>query len=146
MVLLTADLATLTQSGGTKGVSVVGGPRVGINALEEALCNGAVTLDVTLEDGQVLGVGSTADVIPPRVRRHVLARDGGCTADACRNRYHLQVHHIVPRSKGGDHDPNNLTTLCWYHHHVVVHGMGYSIDPTSPTHRRRFRPPGTPPP
>lgn len=145
-VLLTADLATLAESGGTKGVAVVGGPRVGINAMEEALCNGSVSLDVKLSDGRILGLGNATDVIPPRERQHVLARDGGCTADGCRSRYHLEVHHILPRSQGGDHDPKNLTTLCWFHHHVVVHGMGYSIDSTSPPHRRRFRPPGTAPP
>ena len=65
-VLLTADLATLAQSGGTKGLTVVGGPRVGINALEEALCNGSVSLDVTLEDGRILGLGNDTDAIPPR--------------------------------------------------------------------------------
>ena len=145
-VLLTADLATLAQSGGTKGLTVVGGPRVGINALEEALCNGSVSLDVTLEDGRILGLGNDTDAIPPRVRRYVLARDGGCTADACRSRHRLQVHHIIPRSQGGTHDPQNLTTLCWWHHHVVIHGKGYSIDPDSPPQRRRFKPPGVDPP
>ena len=145
-VLLTADLATLAESGGTKGVSVVGGPRIGINALEEALCNGSVSLDVELEDGRILGLGNAADVIPPRERQHVLARDGGCTADGCRSRYHLEVHHIVPRSQQGTHDPKNLTTLCWYHHHVVVHGMGYALDADSPPMRRRFRPPANAPP
>ncbi len=145
-VLLTADFATLAESGGTKGVAVVGGPRVGINALEEALCNGSVSLDVNLDDGRVLGLGHATDVIPPRERQHVLARDGGCTADGCQNRYHLEVHHIVPRSRGGGHDLDNLTTLCWYHHHVVVHGMGYTIDPDTSPYRRRFRPPGNGPP
>ena len=28
----------------------------------------------------------------------------------------LQIHHIVPLSKGGPNDPHNLTTLCVYHH------------------------------
>ena len=28
----------------------------------------------------------------------------------------LQIHHIVPLSKGGPNDPDNLTTLCFYHH------------------------------
>ena len=145
-MLLTADLATLAGSGGAQGATVVGGPRIGISAIEEALCNGSVSLDVNLDDGRVLGLGHATDVIPPRERQHVLARDGGCTADGCQNRYHLEVHHIVPRSRGGGHDLDNLTTLCWYHHHVVVHGMGYTIDPDTSPYRRRFRPPGNGPP
>lgn len=32
----------------------------------------------------------------------------------------LHVHHIVPRSKGGDHSVNNLATLC-PNHHAMVH-------------------------
>ena len=140
-VLLTVDLLTLAESRGTAGVEVVGGARVGINALDEALCNGSVSLDVSQLDGTILGVGSDADPIPPRVRRHVLTRDVGCAADGCDSRYRCQVHHIVPRSQGGDNDPTNLVALCWYHHHVVVHGKGYTIDPKSPPQRRRFLPP-----
>ncbi|NOY55751.1 MAG: HNH endonuclease [Actinobacteria bacterium] len=52
------------------------------------------------------------------------------------------AHHITPYSQGGPTDPENLTTLCWYHHHVVIHGMGYRIDPDTPPQRRRFLKPG----
>jgi hypothetical protein len=31
-----------------------------------------------------------------------------------------------------------LTTLCWHHHHVVVHLRGYTLDPASPPQRRRL--------
>lgn len=32
----------------------------------------------------------------------------------------LNVHHIVPKAKGGSHDPSNLITLC-PNHHALVH-------------------------
>ncbi len=32
----------------------------------------------------------------------------------------VHAHHITPRSKGGDHDPANLVTLC-PNHHAMVH-------------------------
>jgi hypothetical protein len=76
--------------------------------------------------------------IPKAIRRFVLARDGGCTVEGCRSRYRLQPHHLVPYAAGGTHHPANLTTLCWFHHHVVVHRLGYRLDPHSPPGRRRF--------
>ena len=51
--------------------------------------------------------------IPPRMRREVLARDRHrCRAPGCGRTRFLEVHHIVPRSNGGGHEPENLMTLC----------------------------------
>ena len=80
-------------------------------------------------------------MVPPRLRRFVLFRDGGCVADGCDSTYRLQAHHKVPFSQGGRTDPDNLVTLCWFHHHVVIHGHGFTIDPDSKPGRIRFRPP-----
>ena len=63
---------------------------------------------------------------------------GQCSIEGCPSRYRLQPHHIQERQNGGNHHPDNLTTLCWYHHHVAIHGLGFTIDPHSPTHRRRL--------
>ncbi|MEX1280295.1 MAG: HNH endonuclease signature motif containing protein, partial [Acidimicrobiia bacterium] len=52
------------------------------------------------------------------------------------------VHHLVPRAHGGPNEDWNLATLCWFHHHVVVHRRGFTIDRTSPPGRRRLLPPG----
>lgn len=130
---------------GIAGAAIVGGPPIGPAMLEELLCTGRVEVNVTAADGAVLGVGPSTTAIPPRLRRHVLARDGACTIDGCSSRYRLEVHHLTPRSQGGDHHPTNLATLCWFHHHVAVHGRGHTIDPDSPPHRRRLIPPHPPP-
>jgi HNH endonuclease/RuvA, C-terminal domain len=34
----------------------------------------------------------------------------------------VDVHHIVPRSEGGSHEPTNLVTLCGAHHRAVHRG------------------------
>ncbi|MEN8235007.1 MAG: HNH endonuclease signature motif containing protein, partial [Actinomycetota bacterium] len=80
-------------------------------------------------------------VIPPRLRRFVLARDDGCTIAGCTSRYRLQTHHVIPWSQGGPTDAANLTTVCWYHHHIAIHGKGFTIDPATPSQRRRLLPP-----
>lgn len=51
--------------------------------------------------------------VPPGVRRAVLARDGHrCRIPGCSATRFLEVHHVVPRARGGTHAPENLVTLC----------------------------------
>lgn len=63
----------------------------------------------------------------------VINRDGGrCThidscGERCANDRYLAIHHIQPVSAGGSNDPENLTTLCWYHHDIV-HQLVLPID------------------
>jgi len=59
------------------------------------------------------GGGRNTTTIPPRVRREVLARDRHrCQAPGCGRTRFLEVHHIVPRSRGGSNRAENLVTLC----------------------------------
>jgi hypothetical protein len=139
LVSIFADLDAVAGSGGELGAEIEYGPRVGPETLREALCNGAVRL-IGLEHGRPVVTSDAASTIPAAIRAFVARRDGGCSIDGCRSRYRLQPHHIRHRVHGGDHDPSNLTTLCWYHHHVAVHGNGYHIDPNSPPSRRRLIP------
>ncbi|HEX5098910.1 MAG TPA: hypothetical protein VFV94_05395 [Polyangiaceae bacterium] len=61
--------------------------------------------------------------IPPATRRAVLRRDGGkCRVPGCRHAVFTEPHHIGLRSEGGDHDPENLLTLCGAHHLAVHRG------------------------
>ena len=131
------DLDQANGTGGELGAEVEYGPRVGPNTLDELLCTGSVQL-IGLSDGRPVVTSDAAKAIPPAVRRAVAWRDGGCTVDGCTSRYRLQPHHIRERRHGGNHDPDNLATLCWYHHHVAIHGQGFRIDPESPAQRRRL--------
>lgn len=64
-----------------------------------------------------------APPLPPEVREAVLRRDfyqcqasafGFGSTESCFG--HLQVHHRLPRGRGGTHDPDLLITLCLGHH------------------------------
>jgi len=135
-VFVDADLAA--PSGGETGAEISGnGLRVGPGTLERILCSGTVDV-VGVGDGRPVVATDRSRAIPPAIRRFVLWRDGGCTIDGCRSRYRLEPHHVLPRADGGSHEPENLTTLCWHHHHVVVHLRGYTLDPASPPQRRRL--------
>ncbi len=141
LVTVFVDATAAASTNGETGAWIADGPRVGPATIERILCEGNVEVIARSEDGQPLAVGRASRATPPKLRRFVLARDGGCTADGCTSRYRLQPHHRIPWSRGGPTDPENLTTLCWYHHHVVIHGNGYTIDPGSPAGRIRFRSP-----
>ena len=134
------DAALAAPSFGEAGVTLSSGPRVGPNTLSEILCTGKVRVIVRGEDGRPIGVSDLGESIPPGVRSFVPHRDQGrCQIDGCHSRYRLQPHHIRPRAGDGDHDPDNLISLCWYHHHVAIHMMGMSLDPASPPHRRKLK-------
>jgi hypothetical protein len=142
------DAYDAAVSNGETGVVIEAGPRVGPDTVEAILCDGVIEVTARATDGTPVNMGRRSRTIPPRLKRFILARDGGvCTVAGCVSRYRLQPHHITPWSQGGPTNATNLTTLCWYHHHVVIHGRGFTIDPESPAQRRRLnRPPIHAPP
>jgi len=145
-VSILVNLDTANGVGAEQGAEVEYGPRVGPAVLEELLCTGAVQI-IGLHNGEPVVTSKASRAIPPAVRRLVAHRDGGCTIGGCTSRYRLEPHHIVLRSDGGTHDPENLTTLCWFHHHVAIHQQGLRIDPDSPPLKRRLiKPPTNPDP
>jgi len=48
---------------------------------------------------------------------------GGCDqpASGC------EPHHVVHRADGGHTSLANLKDYCWWHHHVVLHQMGWQL-------------------
>ena len=71
-------------------------------------------------DAQVHESGKrNRSTIPPRIRREIMARDRHqCRRKGCNHNLFLDIHHIVPRSRGGSNDPANLVTLCSACHHL----------------------------
>ncbi|MBV9205066.1 MAG: HNH endonuclease, partial [Actinobacteria bacterium] len=75
-----------------------------------------------------LDVGQSDD-IPAHLRRLVALRDqtcqfpGGCDqpASGC------EPHHVIHRADGGPTSLANLKDYCWWHHHVVLHQLGWQL-------------------
>ena len=134
------DGALAAETYGETGAGIASGPRVGPNTLSEILCQGKTR--VILGGGlHPIAYSDLGEAIPAAVRSYVLYRDQGqCSIEGCASRYRLQPHHIRQRAHGGNHHPDNLITVCWFHHHVAIHHMGFQVDPDSPTHRRRLIP------
>src|SRR5579862_4325372 len=75
-----------------------------------------------------LDVGQTDD-IPVHLRRLVALRDqtcqfpGGCDQPAAS----CEPHHVVHRQDGGHTSLADLKLYCHWHHHVVLHQMGWQL-------------------
>jgi 5-methylcytosine-specific restriction endonuclease McrA len=63
----------------------------------------------------------------------VFRRDQGrCThvnaqGERCNSDRYIEIHHIRPVSQGGSNEPENLTTLCSFHHDLV-HQLSLPLD------------------
>lgn len=77
------------------------------------------------------------------VRSQILLRDHfRCQEPNCNYYKHLEVHHIIPKSKGGTDDPSNLITLCQRCHakkHGFKHRENRRRKHTRRNRRKKFR-------
>jgi len=77
---------------------------------------------------QPLDIGYS-DNVPAAIRNAVKARDlfcqwaGGCDqpASAC------EVHHLKHKGHGGETSLDNCILLCFHHHQVMIHRMGWTL-------------------
>lgn len=78
------------------------------------------TADLTLRDRQILKIFDHWPGYPPfwkYLRSVVISKDSNrCQVTGCPSRLELHVHHMVPVSDGGAHSPDNLVSLCDFHH------------------------------
>jgi len=136
------DTNQASPSHGQAGVVLEAGPRIGRDALEAILCEAVTEITGHSEDGTPMVYGRRQRTIPPALRRAIIHRDGNtCAGDGCPSTHRLQVHHINPWPQGGTTDPENLITLCWYHHQMVVHQQGFQPYQHPDHGRIRFRKP-----
>jgi len=76
-----------------------------------------------------------------QIRSKVLLRDN-FRCQECNFYKHLEVHHIIPKSKGGSDDPSNLVTLCQRCHakeHGFKHGENRRKRHTKRNKRKKFK-------
>jgi hypothetical protein len=105
------------------GPAEVAGIPIADSLLEQLRANAMIEPVVIDEQGAPLVVGRRASVLSPKIRRSVLLRDGKCRVPGCGARKGLEVHHLVPRSRGGTDEVANLACVCPAHHwQLVPHG------------------------
>ncbi len=73
--------------------------------------------------GHPVAYGRSQRVVPPKVRKLVEHRDGGCRVPGCEVRRWLHVHHILHWEDLGETEPENLVCLCQRHHRLHHQGL-----------------------
>ena len=71
-------------------------------------------------------LGRSQRKIPPRLRKRLIARDGGCIGCGAHHRI-CQVHHIRNWKHGGKTTLENTCLVCWRCHHVRLHQNGEQV-------------------
>ena len=70
-----------------------------------------------------------SETIPPHLRKAVILRDrrcswpGGCDEPPAR----CDVHHLRPKSRGGETSLGNLGLFCKFHHLSAIHAWGWNV-------------------
>jgi hypothetical protein len=100
-----------------------------------------------------LDIGEPTATVPPHLRRAVALRDRHCAFPGCAQQPSAcQVHHLIPRARGGVTALHNLAMLCSFHHLIAIHRWGWHLalnadgttTATSPDGRRVFHSHGPP--
>lgn len=108
---------------GTLALDFVSGPAGIAATLRRGLLDGPF-----IAPSLPLDIGCS-DTIPGWLRTAVVARDrhcqwpGGCDAPPAR----CDVHHIVPKSRGGTTSLANLGLFCKFHHLIAIHAWGWTL-------------------
>jgi len=68
-------------------------------------------------------LGRSHRKIPPRLRKQLVARDGGCIGCGAHHKI-CQAHHIRHWLYGGETTLENTCLVCWRCHHVRIHQNG----------------------
>jgi Domain of unknown function (DUF222) len=75
-----------------------------------------------------LDTGQATSTIPPSIRRAVLARHTTCAYPGCTHpATQSDLHHLIPRSKGGPTAVWNIAPVCKFHHLIVIHSWGWTL-------------------
>jgi len=88
---------------------------------------------ITINSARSESVAPVRRPVSAHTKHTVFNRDGGrCTfrdtsGQRCASERWLHLHHIRPVSSGGGNAPENLSTLCSFHHDLV-HQLGFAIE------------------
>jgi uncharacterized protein DUF222 len=119
-VMVTITLDELLKKTG-RGDLIGSHDHVSSETVRRLCCDANLIRVVTDGASEILDLGRTVRTAPPRYRRALAVRDGGCVFPGCdRPAGHCRAHHIRWWDRdGGETSLENLALLCHHHHHLV---------------------------
>ena len=101
---------------------------VGASIARQVSCDAAVQRIVMGPGSEPLDVGRKTQVVPPGMKRALVARDKGCRFPGCdRPPPWCDAHHVIHWADGGPTAISNLTLLCRRHHRLVHRPSGFGL-------------------
>ncbi|HEV2953122.1 MAG TPA: DUF222 domain-containing protein [Candidatus Dormibacteraeota bacterium] len=124
---ITTTRETLAGVLGNPGGDLNSGVPVPGETVRRIGCDAIVTMVVLDGNGQPLDVGRAGRVVPTRLRKALVARDGGCRFPGCdRPANWTDCHHIQHWAQGGETKLSNLVLTC-RRHHRMIHEEGWRL-------------------
>jgi Domain of unknown function DUF222./HNH endonuclease. len=101
---------------------------VGSAIARQVSCDSALTRIVLGASSEPLDVGRKTQVVPPPLRRALVARDRGCRFPGCdRPPGWCDAHHVIHWADGGPTSLTNLALLCRRHHRLIHGRRGFTL-------------------
>jgi hypothetical protein len=128
------DLDSL-QGHGSAELSEAG--QISSETARRIACDARVSRVITKGSSEPLDVGRSTRVIPPALRRAVVARDHECRFPGCdRPPPWCDAHHVLHWADGGETKLRNLVLLCRRHHRMLHEGFGLEVTNSGPVFTR----------
>jgi hypothetical protein len=127
-LVVTADMATLSKQPGSPAAELEWAQPIPAETARRIACDCAITPIFQGAESHQVDAGRTSRVIPPAMRRALVARDKGCRFPGCdRPPAWTDGHHLKHWADGGPTLIWNLALLCGRHHHRA-HEEGWRFE------------------
>ena len=142
-VAVQVPLEDLLDPASGKGAATTGfGATLSAARARWAACDADLTRIVLGPNSEPLDHGRTHRLVPPGLRKAVIARDANCVFAGCdAPHWWCEVHHVIHWALDGETSLENSGLLCERHHTQVHHGFTITRDDTGKWHT--YRPDGT---
>jgi uncharacterized protein DUF222/HNH endonuclease len=117
---LRTTLTTPTPAGDGEGAAVTAATTVPAGPVPARAGLASISLP--------LDIGAATPTIPAHIRKAAGIRHRRCAFPGCRQPVSAcDLHHLIPRSRGGPTSLANLVPLCQFHHLTAVHRWGWTL-------------------